>query len=89
MQSVIKKQFILNLVTIKVISLIIGFSAIGACLKLVSNDRKVKKNYKSDIILHNSFISKSDTAIVQNNATETNKLAGKKFLIEQNIILFH
>jgi hypothetical protein len=89
MQSIIKKQFILNLVTIKIISLIIGFSAIGACLKLAFNDKMVKKNYKSDIILQKSYISKSDTAILQNNATEASKLAGKKFLIEQNIILFY
>jgi hypothetical protein len=89
MQSIIKKQFILNLVTFKIISLIIGFSAIGACLKLASNDRMVKKNYKSDVSLQNNYISKSDTAIMHNNTDEAIKLSGKKYFIEQNIILFY
>jgi hypothetical protein len=88
MRPGLQRHLILNLVIIKIISLLIGISAIGACLKVASDRRLDRKQYQciEMKITHNYPIAISDT-VLRHTEDITNLMKGKEYLIGQNIIL--
>ena len=78
----------MNLLTIKILSLLIGLSAIGTCLKFAFDERLEMGHFKENKCIEITHVKESDS-INQNIKYEGNRISGKNFLLEQNIILYY
>jgi hypothetical protein len=88
MQAIINKNLFLNIVSIKIISLLIGFSSIGACLKIASVERFDRKPIRSNEIIQKRNQTNSDSLTTKNMEAIENKFSVKNYFIDQNIIVY-